>query len=154
MWSESTYRIALFGHRDFSEHRMLDVKLDLLLTELIDTKPCLELYIGRNGEFDVYAASVIKRFQKRVGKASCALILVLPYPQRDMEYYEAYYDSVMIPERTEKTHPKGAITKRNRLMVEQADLVISCVQRKKGGAYAALQYAKKLNKTTVNLAEL
>ena len=45
---------------------------------------------------------------------------MLPYLEKDMEYYEKYYDNVMIPECIEETHPKGVITKRNRWMVEQA----------------------------------
>ncbi len=70
-----------------------------------------------------------------------------------MEYYEKYYDRVMIPESIGKTHPKGAITKRNRWMIEQADLLICYVEREEGGAYAAFKYAKKLKKQIVNLAE-
>lgn len=51
-----------------------------------------------------------------------------------------------------KPHPKGAITKRNRWMVEQADLLVCYVEQDEGGAYAALKYAKKLGKKTINLA--
>jgi len=49
---------------------------------------------------------------------------------------------------------KGAITKRNRFMVEQCDLVIAWVNHEGGGAYDALKYAKKLHKDIINLCEL
>lgn len=153
IWVDSIYRIVLFGHRDFNGHRVLDERLDPLLKELLRNKPFVEIYIGRNGEFDLYAATVVKRVQKAIGKENSAFICVLPYAERDMEYYEKYYDAVIIPECVRKTHPKGAITKRNRWMVEQADLFICYVEREKGGAYAALQYAKKLEKKIRNLAE-
>ena len=146
MWVDNTYRVVLFGHRDFYGHRVLDNKLYELLKDLIRTKPFVEIYIGRKGEFDRYAATVVKRVQSAMGKANNEFIGVLPYPEKDMEYYEDYYDNVMIPECIGKTHPKGAITTCNRWMVEQADLFICYVEREEGGAYTAMKYAKKLEK--------
>ena len=150
---EDTYKVVLFGHRDFYGHRILDEHLYSLLRELIRTKPFVDIYIGRNGEFDVYAATVVKRIQKAMGKANNALVCVLPYPQKDMEYYEKYYDAVLIPECIGRAYPKGAIIKRNQWMVEQADLVICYLERESGGTYAALRYAKRLGKQIVNLAK-
>ena len=66
-----------------------------------------------------------------------------------MEDLEKYYDRVDIPI---SAHPKLAITKRNEWMAEQADLVICYIERESGGAYKAVQYAKKLGKDIVNLA--
>ena len=151
MFLDETYRVALFGHRYFDAHRTLDEQLYPLLQNLIQTKPFVEIYIGRNGEFDIYAASVVKRVQNSTGKSNNELICVLPYPEKDMEYYEKYYDNVMIPD-IGKTHPKGAITKRNRWMIEQSNLVICYIEREEGGAYTTLKYAQKLQKEIVNLA--
>ncbi len=123
-----------------------------ILSALIKENTFLELYIGRNGEFDQFVASIIKRAQKAFGKERIGMTLVLPYKQKDIEYYEAYYDSIWIPEPAERAHPKGAITKRNRWMVEQCDLLICFVEKEQGGAYTALQYAKKLKKQIINLA--
>ena len=153
MCADDTYRVVLFGHRDFEGHQILDEYLSPVLKELIRTKPFTEIYIGHNGEFDVYAATVIKRLGSSIGKEKHELICVLPYPNRNTEYYEKYYDSVMIPDCVGKTHPKGAITKRNRFMIEQADLLICYVERNEGGAYAALKYAKKLKKRVINFAD-
>lgn len=153
MYIDSTYRVVLFGHHDFYEHRILDEQLYSILKDLIRTKPFVEIYIGRNGDFDIYAATVIKRVQKAMGKANNELICVLPYPQKDLEYYDEYYDSVIIPECIGKSHPKGAITKRNRWMVERANLFVCYVERERGGAYTAFKYAKKLEKQIINLAK-
>ena len=151
MCIDETYRVVLFGHRDFNGHRILDEKLYPLLKDLIRTKPFVEIYIGRKGEFDLYAATVVKRVQNAMGKDNNEFICVLPYPEKDMEYYEKYYDNVMIPECIGKTHPKGAITKCNRWMVEQCDLFVCYIEREEGGAYTAMKYAQKLDKKIVNL---
>ena len=79
MWIDDTYRVVLFGHRDFCENRILDKTLYPLLQNLIRTNPFVEIYIGRNGEFDVYAATVIKRVQNAMGKERTEFICVLPY---------------------------------------------------------------------------
>ena len=145
--------IALFGHRDLYAHRKVEERLTDILRDLIRKKEYIEIYIGRNGEFDVFAASVVKRVIKEYSYGNVGMTLVLPYPAKDMEYYDDYYDSVMIPVCIGRTHPKGAITKRNRWMVEQADLFVCFVEREEGGAYAAMKYAKKLEKQIINLAE-
>ncbi|MBO7303876.1 MAG: hypothetical protein J6V09_01465 [Clostridia bacterium] len=113
----------------------------------------MEIYIGRNGEFDLYAATVVKRVQNVLGKENSEFICVLPYHVKNEEYYEKYYDTVIIPECIFASHPRSAIIKRNKWMVEKADLFICYVNREKGGAYNALKYAKKLKKQIINLAK-
>ena len=154
IWIDNTYRVVLFGHRNYNQHRTLYERLYPLLKDLIRTKSFVEIYIGRNGEFDICASTVVKNVQNEMGKDNNEFICVLPYPKNDMEYYQEYYDNVLIPECIEKMHPKGAITKRNKWMVEQADLFICYVERMEGGAYNSLKYAKKLGKEIINLAEM
>lgn len=149
------YKITLFGHRDLNDHRKVEEGLTNILRKLLQTKEYIEIYIGRNGEFDVFSASVVKRVIKAYGNGNIGMTLVLPYPDKDIEYYYDYYDSVMIPECIGKTHPKGAITKRNKWMVEHADLLIAYVEPdRKGGALTTLKYAQKQGVEIINLAEV
>ena len=146
-------RICLFGHRNFDGYRVLDTRLWGLIKELIDEKYFIEFYIGRNGEFDVYSASIIKKIQKEISENNTKLICVLPYYNKDIEFYANYYDDILIPEVAEKSHPKNAITKRNNWMVEMCDIVVCYVERNEGGAYCAMQYAHKLGKKVINLVD-
>ena len=145
------YKVALFGHRDFYPTKETEDKLYLILLNLIQTKSYLEIYIGRNGEFDVFAAAVVKRIKKELECSSCTMTLVLPYKVKDIEYFEKYYDDIIICESQEKTHYKNAITKRNKWMVENCDLLICFVERDSGGAYKAMQHASKLGIKILNL---
>lgn len=147
------YRVTLFGHRDLDAHELVERRLYPIVKELIQTKPYVEFFIGRDGEFDTFVASVIKRAQRAFGKENNELILVLPYPKKDQEFYEQYYDAVMIPDCLANTHPKQAISKRNRWMIEQCNLLICFTEHESGGAYTALSYARKLKKRIVNLAQ-
>ena len=145
------YRVAFFGHRRIYNIREIEEKLVPILNELILTKEYVEFYIGRNGEFDEFAASVIKRVQKQLDRDNNVMILTLPYTVKDIEYYADYYDEIVIPDAIGKAHPKAAITLRNRWMVDTADLIIAYIEREEGGAYSAVKYAKKLNKKVVNI---
>ena len=150
----SIFTVSLFGHREIDDLWRLNDQLTPIIKELIQTKSYIVFLIGRNGEFDEYAASVIKLVQRELGKENSDMSLVLPYKVSDIEYYEKYYDSIVIPESLFGAHPKSAITLKNRQMIEQSDLVIVYVKHNKGGAYTAMKYAEKLNKKVINLYTL
>ena len=145
------YTVSLFGHREIDDLRLLDARLAPVIKELIQGTRFVAFLIGRNGEFDEYAASIIKHVQREVGCENSDMTLVLPYTVADIEYYERYYDGIVIPESTHRAHPKSAITLKNRWMIDNSDLVIVYVERNKGGAYAAMKYAQKQNKKIINL---
>ena len=145
------YRVSFIGHRKLYDLIRIEEKLEQLIHDLISTKEYVEFYLGRNGDFDISSASVIKRVQNKLGKHNNSLILVLPYHTKNEEYYETYYDEILIPV-DQKTHFKAAITLRNEWIIDNSDLLIAFVQTSSGGAYNALVYAKKKNIQIVNIA--
>ena len=147
------FTVSLFGHRKIDDLLKLERQLAPIVKKLIQTKPYVSFLIGRNGEFDEYSASVIKRVQKEVGKDNSDITLILPYKMRAIEYYEKYYDSIIIPDSVYGAHPKSAITLKNRWMIERSNLSLFYVKCERGGAYTAMRYAKKLNKEVVNLCK-
>ena len=148
-----TFTVSFFGHRRLDDLNHIDERLMPLLQQLIRDKNYVVFQVGRNGEFDEYVASVIKRARREYGVDNNELTLIRPYEVADMDDYWNYYDSVLIPDCLEGVHPKSAITQRNRWMVEEADLVVVNVERASGGAYQAKRYAEKLHIPVVNLAE-
>ena len=145
------FTVSLFGHRQVENLNLINERLIKIIKELLKTKQYVSFLIGRNGEFDEYVASLIKSVQKETGKENNDLSLVIPYTVSDLEYYENYYDCIVLPECVHRSHPKAAITLKNRWMVECSDLVIVYVERDTGGAFAAMKYAQKLKKDIINL---
>ena len=139
--------VSLFGHRRIDNIRACEGDLVSVLEECFQKGGDFRFLFGRNGEFDELAASVIKRMGRKFGEERCELCLVIPYKVADLEYYEKYYDSIILPEDLFGLHPKFAITARNRWMIERSDLVIVYTQRSSGGAYTAKQYAEKIGKS-------
>ena len=148
----NVFTVSLFGHREIDDLRQLDVRLSGVVKCLIRTKEYVSFLIGRKGEFDEYAASLIKRAKRELGMENNDISLVLPYPNSKLEYYENYYDSIIIPETVYGVHPKLAITLKNRFMIEKSDFVIVYVEHSWGGAYSAYKYALKKGKQIYNLA--
>ena len=79
------YTVSFFGHRKLYDLRQIDERLSPLIKKLIQTKQYVAFLIGRHGEFDEYAASVIKRVQKEIGSDNNDLTLVIPYTVADIE---------------------------------------------------------------------
>lgn len=149
------YTVSFFGHREIENALEVERKLEAKITELIQTKRYIEFLVGREGEFDILAASVVKRVKKQMDYGNCSLIWVLPYMKAEFrdnekEFLE-YYDDVEICEQSTKAHFKSAMQIRNRAMVDRADLVICCIQHKSGGAYKTVQYAEKQDKNIFSL---
>lgn len=150
------YTVSFFGHRELSGAFEVERSLKKIIRELISTKEYVEFLIGRNGEFDMLASSVIRREISDNGYGNASHILVLPY--RTAEYmdntdsFKAYYDEVEICEKSADAHFRAAIQIRNRYMIDRSDMVVCYAERKSGGAYNALQYAEKNKKNVINLA--
>lgn len=146
------YRVSFIGHRELHSIRYVEDRIEGLVRDLLSKKEYVEFYLGRNGDFDISAASAIKRAQKALGAHNSSLILVLPYHTRDEDYFDTFYDEILLPI-DNKTHFKAAITKRNEWMIDNSDLLIIYVESELGGAYTALKYAKRKGASVINIAK-
>ena len=148
--SVETYRVSFIGHRQIYETRQLEDAIEKIACGLILQKDYVEFYLGRNGDFDISAASAVKRAQRKSGMKNSSLILVLPYHSKHEEFYEKFYDEICMPI-DKKTHFKRAITKRNEWIVDNSDLLIAYVESEGGGAYRTLKYAEQAGIEIINL---
>ena len=152
------YTVSFFGHREIERPSEVEKNLENLLHDIIIHKEYVEFLIGRGGEFDLLASSVIRRIIVKYGSGNASLILVLPYMRADYRDNTAnflnYYDEVEIYKESSTAYFKSAIQVRNRSMVDRSDLVVCCIQHKSGGAYKTIQYAEKQNRKIINLAEI
>lgn len=94
--------------------------------------------------------------KKNASRRSIRLVLVLPYLtheiNRDKEYFETFYDDIVVPTELMGVHYKAAIKKRNRWMVDRADVVLAYIYRDFGGAFDTARYAHRMGKPVLNLA--
>ena len=152
----NTYTVAFFGHRYLDNPFQIEERLDIIIEKLIRENEYVEFLVGRDGEFDQFVSSAVRRAKRHYRDDNNFLVLVLPYQKAEYlnnaEYFEEYYDEIEICQASAKAHFKGAIQIRNREMVDRADLIVCCIDHEYGGAYQTIQYAQKQNKKIINLA--
>lgn len=135
--------VSLFGRRHISKVFTIEKQLDDLVTELLRREEYVEFLIGRDGDFDLLAASVVRRCQKHIRADNSALVLVLPYKRAGTDSLASYYDEVILCPLSEKAHFKATHQARNRYMLERSDLAVFYVERQEGGAWQSLCHARK-----------
>ena len=149
------YIVCLFGHRQIENVIEVEAALRKMIGDILAEHEYVEFLIGREGEFDILAASVIRKVTRRYDDGKCSLTLVMPYMRADFEKnqseYEAYYDSVELCEQSAAAHPKAAIRIRNRAMVDRADRCIFYVTHSSGGAYQTMKHAESTGKQIISL---
>ena len=135
-----------FGHRE--TYKDFSRVLSELLEDLILNQGVVEFWTGGMGNFDGSFSAAVRGLKRKYPEIK--LILIKPYFSNELntnkEYYEYTYDDVVIPDVLVGVHPKSAITKRNRWMVENSDFIVTYVRRDHGGAFEAKKYAAKLDK--------
>lgn len=149
------YTVSLFGHNRLSEPIYTEKALERTVRELIKTKEYVEFLIGRKGDFDILAASVVRAVNNELGYGNVSLVLVLPYStmeyRKNKDSFEKYYDEEEICERSSIAYFKSAYGTCCRSMVDRSDLVVCCVEHESGGAYQTIEYAIKQKKRIKNI---
>lgn len=148
--------VSLFGHRIIDDSQTVEQKLYELLRIIMSRGDReVEFLVGRNGDFDLMTASVVRRLKKELNSENVFLTLVLPYEtaefRNNTEAFGRFYDSIEISEASADKNFKFAITARNRDMIDRSDMVVVFVKNQSGGAYQSLRYAEKNDKRIINL---
>lgn len=150
-----TFTVSFFGHRIIENADLAEKNLEAIIKQIIEKEKYTEFLVGRNGEFDLLVASVIKRVKHTIPEDNSVLVWVMPYPtaefRKNATDYEKYYDEIEICTEAEKGYFRSAFQIRNQKMIERSNLIVCYIEHKSGGAYNSFQYALKCKKAAVNL---
>ena len=140
------FTVSFFGHRRISNTLIVENALSDAVRNLVINKEYVEFLVGHDGDFDILAASVVKRCQREIRDDSSNLIWILPYSTsnyRKNEFsYRSYYDEIEVFPNA--GHYKSAFQSRNRFMIDRSDLVLCCIERDSGGAFQSVRYAERM----------
>lgn len=149
------FTVSFFGHRIIKDSVRMEQKLEVMICKLLNEKDYVEFLVGRDGEFDLMAASAIRRCKREYRDDNSSLVWVLPYEtaqfRNNEEAFREYYDEIEVCEISGEKHFKEAHRTRNRVMVDRSDLVVFCVQHESGGAWQTMQYALQKGVRYINL---
>ncbi|HBJ19477.1 MAG TPA: hypothetical protein DDY70_07085 [Clostridiales bacterium] len=138
-------KVTFCVHGDTICDQALFDKLSACVTGLIEAG-ATQFYLGGYGNFDLLAAKVVQNIKER--NPEIRSVLVIPY--LDRFYDTGLYDESVYPP-LETVPKRYAISKRNKWMIDQSDVVVSYVLHSFGGAASSLRYAKRKNKNIIYL---
>lgn len=134
---------TFFGHREC--YGLDSQALQRAITELI-TKGVDTFYVGNQGQFDSSVYSCLK--QLRNEHPYIRVCVVLAYLPTEKNEYDDMTDT-MYPEI--EGHPKFAIERCNRWLIDHSDYCICYINHTWGGAYKFAKLAKRCGKTVINI---
>ena len=139
--------VTFCGHKEWYPNEAEKARLLTVIRELI-VEGADKFYLGGYGRFETEAAVAVRELKKEYPHIHS--ILVIPYIDR--EFDPALYDESLYPP-IENVPYRFAISKRNEWMVMQADVVVSGVTHRWGGAAETLNYARRKKKRVISLGK-
>ena len=142
------FSCAIFGHSEYFYEEYKD-KIEKRLAQLIKEYGVTDFYIGMRGNFDLLCLKILQEMKKNYPQVRCIRVWAyMPQGKRDELGFE---ETVYLLERN--VPPLYAIVETNKRMVEKADYILSGVSHDWGGAWNAIEYAKKKGKKIIELME-
>ncbi len=142
---------TFFGHRDCPG--IVGERLYEEIERLIRHQHADTFYVGTHGAFDRMAYAVLVELRQRYSHIKVYRVLAYLPRLSDIAKDRSVLDDTILPEGIEQVHPRYAIVHRNNWMIDKSDYVIAYVTHSFGGAYQAVERAKKLHKTIIYISE-
>ena len=139
--------VTFFGHKD--TQKSIETVLRANLIDLIENYGATEFYVGNNGKFDVM---VYRQLEELSQIYPITYSIVLAYlPVEKNKYFD--FTNTIYPEGIETVPKRFAISRRNKWMIQRADVFVTYVTNNFGGAYQFKSIAEKEGKRIIELSE-
>ena len=136
---------TFFGHRDCPSG--IRGKLQAEIDRLICHHGVETFYVGTQGSVDRMAYAALVELRKQYQHIKVYRVLAYMPKPGDNDTADT-----IVPEGIENAHPRYAIVYRNNWMIDHSDYVIAYITHSFGGAYQAVERAKKKGKTIIAIS--
>ncbi len=140
---------TFFGHRTAPDS--IRPILHNTLIDLIENKGVDTFYVGNQGGFDSMVKKELKQLTAIYPHIKYSIVLAYIPGKRD-EFDITDYSDTVYPDGLESVPLRFAIDKRNRMMIEWSDIVVTYVCYSSGGAAKFKEIAEKKGKQVINLS--
>lgn len=141
---------CFFGHKEVPSG--LDKLLASTLTELI-AEGVDSFLVGNQGGFDSTVLHLLRKLKEKYPHISYHVVLA--YMPGKKEEYSLYTPmETLYPEGMESIHPRFAISRRNKWMVQESDVVVTYITHSWGGAAQFAELAERKHKKVINIASI
>lgn len=138
--------VTFCGHSQIADKETVRKRLTDEIQELLRAG-YRKFYLGGYGDFDNLAAVVLDELKDTF--PDMERILILPYLDKRVD--TSLYDGTLYPP-LESVPKRFAISRRNKWMVEESDILIAYVHHDWGGAAKTLEHAIRKKIPIINIA--
>lgn len=153
------YTVCFSGHRELPKNKLIYIadRLEKEIEFLIKSGYCVFESGGALG-FDLFAEKIVLKLKKKYPHIN--LLLVLPckeqtkyWKKEDIKIYDYIKSKADKIIYTSEFYYKGCMHKRNRELVDTADICICYLDKNFGGTFYTVKYAKSKGLKIINIAE-
>lgn len=136
---------TFFSHKNTPKE--IEPTLRSTLIDLIENKNVNVFYVGNNGNFDTMVRRQLEALSQTY---PITYSVVLAYLPTEKNKYDNLTNTIY-PEGLEAVPKRFAISRRNKWMIQQSDIVVTYVTHNFGGAAQFKEMAVKQNKNVVEV---
>ena len=136
---------TFFGHKDTPKE--IEPTLRTTLIDLIENKNVNVFYVGNNGNFDTMVRRQLEDLSQTY---PITYSIVLAYLPTEKNKYDNLTNTIY-PEGLETVPKRFAISRRNKWMIQQSDVVVTYVTHAYGGAAQFKEIAVRQNKLSIEI---
>lgn len=136
---------TFFGHKDTPKE--IEPTLRSTMIDLIDNKNVTVFYVGNNGNFDTMVRHQLEDLSKTYPITYSVVLAYLPTEKNEYDNLS----NTIYPEGLETVPKRFAISRRNKWMIQQSDVVVTYVTRNFGGATQFKEMALRQNKLSIEI---
>ena len=142
------YSCAFFGHRRYN-YTEQEGMIREAIEKLINEHNVTQFFSGNRGAFDYLCVKIVNELKKDYKNLHVTQVFSYIPQKVTRDETRIFDDSLYLLERA--VPPKYAIIETNKKIVEKADYILSGVTHDWGGAATAIAYARKKQKTVLDL---
>ena len=143
-------KCCFFGHAHFAYEGYRDA-IKSIVIDLIEHHGVIVFYSGGCGDFDNMCAQIVGEVRKDYPYIENLKVLSYISTGSATDHHLAPYYTGTVYLLEEKVIPKFAISRTNEKTVDICDFVVSGVCRNYGGAQQAIKYARRKQKTIIDI---
>ena len=131
---------VIFGHRNYCYERDR-AKVEKGLLKMIEGDGVTEFFVGVRGNFDLLCIDILQGLKKEYPHIKIIRVWSYIPQEKQKREMDGYDGSVYLLER--RVPPLHAIVESNKSVVRKVDYIFSGVVHDWGGAWTAVEYAKR-----------
>ena len=139
---------AFFGHKN-GTYMKYEEYIGVLVAEMIEEWGYTQFYSTGRSPFDCICARTVSHYREQYPLKNTFVYSYIPKGKDEYGLSKIYDDSVYFLDKP--VPPRFAIIKTNEAIIDHVDTVLVAVDRDWGGAWNAMEYARRKKKKIINI---